>query len=488
MATQDATPSRARAQLKTPKGTRDWAGKDLLRRDYIFQTISDVFKRHGGIPLDTPVFERRDVLSEKYGEDSRLIYDLQDQGGELCSLRYDLTVPFARWLAMNTDVKQVRRYQIAKVYRRDQPAISRGRLREFYQCDFDIAGVYDSMIPDAEILRVVAEVFTALELDIVIKLNHRRILDGMFTVAGVPKENIRSISSAVDKLDKAPWAEVKREMVEDKGLPDEVADRVGGYVRRSGSMREIIDVLKSDSELCADANVKAGLDDMDLLISYLEVMDVVGKVSFDLSLARGLDYYSGLIYEVLPTSANRPGQAGASQPSQVGSIAAGGRYDYLVGMYGKQAIPCVGLSFGIDRIFTILYPGREKGGPDLTRETDVYVMAAGGGKEYNGLLLERMAVARQLWDAGIRADFSAKVKPKLLPQFKASEKVPITVILGQDELAAGQVRLKVSQQANHQKTDERDEKSEKDRGQLVSKDDLVEEVRKLLAVVAIKRE
>ncbi|KAI1504562.1 putative histidyl-tRNA synthetase [Biscogniauxia marginata] len=488
MATQDVTPSRPGAQLKTPKGTRDWAGKDLLRRDHILQTISDVFKRHGGIPLDTPVFERRDILSEKYGEDSRLIYDLEDQGGELCSLRYDLTVPFARWLAMNSSVKQVKRYQIAKVYRRDQPAISRGRLREFYQCDFDIAGVYDSMIPDAEILRVVAEAFTALEIDITIKLNHRRILDGLFTVAGVPKEKIRSISSAVDKLDKATWDEVKREMVEEKGLRDEVADRIGEYVRRSGSMREMIDVLKSDLELCADANVKAGIDDMDLLISYLEVMDVIDKVSFDLSLARGLDYYSGLIYEVIPTSVNRPGHSGASQLSQVGSIAAGGRYDSLVGMYGKQPIPCVGLSFGVDRIFTILYPGREKSSPDLTRETDVYVMAAGRGNEFDGLLLERMAVARQLWDAGIRADFSAKVKPRLLTQFKASENGPLTVILGQDELAAGQVRLKVAQQAGHQETDEKDEKGEKDRGQLVSRDDLVEEVRKLLAVVAIKRE
>ena len=169
--------------------------------------------------MDTPVFELRDILSEKYGEDSRLIYNLDDQGGEACSLRYDLTVPFARWLAMRGDAKQVKRYHIAKVYRRDQPAIARGRLREFYQCDFDMAGIYDPIVADAEILRIIVEVFEALELGIEIKLNHRQILDGLFATVGVPKEKIRPISSAVDKLDKAPWAEVKRELVEEKGLP-----------------------------------------------------------------------------------------------------------------------------------------------------------------------------------------------------------------------------------------------------------------------------
>ena len=148
-------------------------------------------------------------MSDKYGEDARLIYDLKDQGGEFCSLRFDLTVPFARWLAMNKQITQIKRYQIAKVYRRDQPTVTRGRLREFYQCDFDVAGVYDPMIPDAEIMRVIVEVFEALELEIAIKINHWRILDGLFAVAGVPADKIRAISSAVDKLDKASWDDVK---------------------------------------------------------------------------------------------------------------------------------------------------------------------------------------------------------------------------------------------------------------------------------------
>lgn len=377
-------------------------------------------------------------------------------------------MPFARWLAMS-GVKQIKRYQIAKVYRRDQPAIARGRLREFYQCDFDIAGIYDPMIPDAEILCVIAEVFEALELEMTIKLNHRKILDGIFAVAGVPADKTRSISSAVDKLDKAPWAEVKKEMVEEKVLSEETADRIGIYVQRSGSMREMLEALKSDAELCANEAIKAGIADLDLLASYSEAMDITDKISFDLSLARGLDYYTGLIYEVIPKSSK-------NQQSQVGSIAAGGRYDNLVGMYGKHAIPCVGLSFGVDRIFTILDGRRKKTTSDLTPERDVYIMAS-GGKDFSGLLLKRMAVALQLWKAGIRAEFAAKVKPKLLRQFAASEGVPIAVILGDDEVAAGQVRLKFMGGDK--------EAAQKDRGQLVPKEDLVEEVRKLLATTTL---
>lgn len=429
------------------------------------QKITNVFQRHGGIPLDTPVFELRDTLAGKYGEEARLIYNVEDQGGELCSLRYDLTVPFARWLAMHSNVKQIKRYQIAKVYRRDQPAISRGRLREFYQCDFDIAGVYDPMIPDAEILRVLVEVFRALELDVTIKVNHRRILDGLFAVAGIPPESARPISSAVDKLDKAPWLDVKKEMVEEKGLSEEVADKIGEYVQRSGSMRDMLALLKSDTALAANEDLQAGIRDMDLLTSYLEAMDAADKISFDLSLARGLDYYSGLIYEVI-----------LNTPNQVGSIAAGGRYDGLVGMYGKQPIPCVGVSFGVDRIFTILdaRQKKKKSASELKRQVDVYLIAV-GGKEFDGLLLERMALARQLWDAGIRAEFAAKVKPKMLQQFNASEGAPVVVIFGQDELAAGQVRLKDAQVGDG-------EDLQKDRGQLVSRENLVDEVKRRLSI------
>ncbi|KAM7207879.1 histidyl-tRNA synthetase [Naviculisporaceae sp. PSN 640] len=467
----------AAVQIKVPKGTRDWSGAELIVRENLFKTLNDIFKRHGGTPLDTPVFELKEILAGKYGEDSRLIYDLEDQGGELCSLRYDLTVPFARWLAM-TGTQQVKRSQIAKVYRRDQPAIARGRFREFYQCDFDIAGVYDSMIPDSEILSIIVEVFEALDLDITIKLNHRKILDGLFTVAGVPAEKIRPISSAVDKLDKMPWADVKKEMVEEKGLPEEVADQIGVYVQNKGTILEMVDYIKKDEKLVANDDIKAGLEDMTRLASYAGALRVDKKISFDLSLARGLDYYTGLIFEVINQPINAeaaPADGKAKKPkkddpaSQVGSIAAGGRYDNLVGMYGKRQIPCVGISFGVDRIFTILNARnkKEKGKRDV--ELDVYVMAAGGG---DGLILERMAITRQLWDAGIRAEFQPKVKVKMVQQFKNAEGVPLGVILGETELANGQVRVKVLN---------RGQDAEKDDGKLVAKEDLVAEVKKLLA-------
>ncbi|GAO18955.1 hypothetical protein UVI_02059360 [Ustilaginoidea virens] len=507
MATPDAKASRAPAvTLKTPKGTRDWSGQDMLLREEVFKMITDVFKKHGGTPLDTPVFELKEILSgsesaeqtnlrhllsccmthkwnTEYGEDSKLIYDLQDQGGELCSLRYDLTVPFARWLAMN-NIQSVKRYHIAKVYRRDQPAIARGRFREFHQCDFDIAGLYDPMIPDAEVLRIIVEVFEALKLGVSIKLNHRQVLDGMFAVAGVAPDKIRTISSAVDKLDKMSWEEVKKEMVEEKGLAAEVADRIGEYVRHAGTISETLALLKSKEELVANEQVKRGLEDMTLLASYVEAFGISDKISFDLSLARGLDYYTGLIYEVInlppkPEEGSKTGKKSKKDDpaSQVGSIAAGGRYDNLVGMYGKKQIPCVGISFGVDRIFTILEAQRQKEGLKQKRDIDVYVMAF-GDKEFTGLLTERMSVAQRLWDAGIRAEFSPKVKPKLPQQFKAAEGVPLGVILGQEELAAGQVRLKVLGQRENKGDD--DKPAEKDDGKLVALDELADEVKKLL--------
>ena len=378
-----------------------------------------------------------------------------------------------------TGTQQVKRAQIAKVYRRDQPAIARGRFREFYQCDFDIAGVYDAMIPDAEILSIIVEVFEALQLDITIKLNHRKILDGLFTVAGVPADKIRPISSAVDKLDKMSWADVKKEMVEEKGLPEEVADRIGVYVQNKGSIVEMVEYIKSDEKLVANDDIKAGLEDMSRLASYATALNVDKKVSFDLSLARGLDYYTGLIYEVINQpiggSADVAADGKAKRPkkddpaSQVGSIAAGGRYDNLVGMYGKRQIPCVGISFGIDRIFTILNARNKKEKGKREIDLDVYVMAAGGG---DGLILERMSITRQLWDAGIRAEFQPKVKVKMVQQFKNAEGVPLGVILGETELANGQVRLKVLNQGQG---------GEKDDGKLVPRADLVEEVKKLLS-------
>jgi histidyl-tRNA synthetase len=380
----------------------------------------------------------KEILSGKYGEDSKLIYDLADQGGELSSLRYDLTVPFARWLAMNGGVQNIKRYHLAKVYRRDQPAMTKGRMREFYQCDFDIAGTYDPMLPDAEIVRIITEVFEGLGWNgrYTIKLNHRKVLDGIFEVCGVPADKIRTISSAVDKLDKLPWADVKKEMTEEKGLAEDIADKIGEYVVQKGQ-EDLLTKLQADETLMANASMKAGLEDMELLFRYLKSFKALSNVSFDLSLARGLDYYTGLIYEIVtegsaplatvstaaaapPKSKKKSSGKGAdfdedrsSDPTVgVGSVAAGGRYDNLVGMFsGKNQIPCVGISFGVDRIFSITKArmAADKLAEQVrNNETDVYVMAF-GGKGFTGLVEERIKVCTQLWEAGIKVCLKQRI-------------------------------------------------------------------------------
>ncbi|KAI8079835.1 histidyl-tRNA synthetase [Halteromyces radiatus] len=452
--------------LKTAKGTKDYNDKEMAIREKVFSTITKVFKKHGAVTIDTPVFELKEILSGKYGEDSKLIYDLADQGGEECSLRYDLTVPFARFLAMNgKEYQNLKRYHIAKVYRRDQPAMTKGRMREFYQCDFDIAGSYDPMIPDAEILRILCEALTNLDLGkFTVKLNHRKILDGIFQVCGVPEANIRPISSAVDKLDKLPWEDVKKEMTQEKGLDAEVADKIGEYVKLKGS-RDLLEKLLQDEVLTKNKNAAEGLADMGLLFDFMDAFEITHLMSFDLSLARGLDYYTGIIYEaVTEKSAPPPKQDGVVDDKKkkknkngeedeldestvgVGSIAAGGRYDNLVGMFSgtnkkgepNLKIPCVGVSIGVERVFSILM-AKQQSADIKSNETEVYVISVG-----DSLLKERMQLAKELWDNDIKASFMFKTKPKLDKQFAVCEKdhIPLAVIIGTDELEKGLVRIK----------------------------------------------
>ncbi|KAJ3415260.1 hypothetical protein HDV05_005270 [Chytridiales sp. JEL 0842] len=435
-AATDKTDSR-KYELKTPKGTKDFLPEEMAIREQMFATITKVFKRHGAVTIDTPVFELKEILTGKYGEDSKLIYDLKDQGGEICSLRYDLTVPFARFLASN-GISSIKRYHIAKVYRRDNPSVNKGRMREFYQCDFDIAGDHGPMIPDAEALRVMAEILTELNVGgVQIKINHRKILDGMFEVCGVPAEKFRQISSAVDKLDKMPWEEVKKEMVGEKGLPEEVADRIQKYVKMAGSV-EICDFLASDPAFAANKRGMEGVADMRLLFKYLDLFGIKPLLSFDLSLARGLDYYTGVIYEAVFTSTSE-------ETSGVGSIAAGGRYDELVGMFstsGKK-IPCVGISIGVERVFAILYARfkasqKNSASKAKTTSTDVFIVGLG-----NGHLEERMSIARELWDAGISAEFTFKEKPRKDAQFKVigDEMIPVSVVIDNAKAEEGMAQV-----------------------------------------------
>ncbi|KAL3045348.1 hypothetical protein OYC64_013591 [Pagothenia borchgrevinki] len=429
--------------LKTAKGTRDYNPKQMAIREKVFNTILGCFKRHGAETIDTPVFELKETLTGKYGEDSKLIYDLKDQGGELLSLRYDLTVPFARYLAMNK-ITNIKRYHIAKVYRRDNPAMTRGRYREFYQCDFDIAGQYDAMIPDAECLKIVYEILSELDIgDFRIKVNDRRILDGMFAVCGVPDDKFRTICSTVDKLDKMPWEEVRKEMVSEKGLSEEAADQIGEYVSLQGGM-ELAERLLQDQKMSQSKQACAGLTDIKLLFSYLQLFQVTDKVVFDLSLARGLDYYTGIIYEGVLTQTGIAAEAqnGAEESVSVGSVAGGGRYDGLVGMFDPKGrkVPCVGVSIGIERIFSIMEQKAEASAQRV-RTTEVQVMVVSAQKN---LLEERLKLLTELWNAGIKAEVIYKKNPKLLSQLQYCEDsgIPLVAILGEQELKDGVVKLR----------------------------------------------
>ncbi|KAJ8281866.1 hypothetical protein COCON_G00043850 [Conger conger] len=456
-------------QLKTAKGTRDFNPKQMAIRGRVFNTIVNCFKRHGAETIDTPVFELKETLTGKYGEDSKLIYDLKDQGGELLSLRYDLTVPFARYLAMNK-ITNIKRYHIAKVYRRDNPAMTRGR--EFYLqprqfqgvlSDFDIAGQYDPMIPDAECLKIVHEILSDLDLgDFRIKVNDRRILDGMFAVCGVPDEKFRTICSTVDKLDKVPWEDVKNEMVNEKGLAPEAADLIGEYVSLQGGV-DLAEKLLQDPKLSQSKQACAGLTDMKQLFIYLELFKATDKVVFDLSLARGLDYYTGVIYEAVLTQAGpSPVTPQGEEAVSVGSVAGGGRYDGLVGMFDPKGrkVPCVGVSIGIERVFSIMEQKAEASG-ERVRTTETQVMVASAQKN---LLEERLKLATELWDAGVKAEVMYKKNPKLLSQLQHCEDsgIPLVAILGEQELKDGVVKLR--NVATREEVD-------------VSRADLVEEVK-----------
>uniref|UniRef100_A0ABI8ABP9 histidine--tRNA ligase n=1 Tax=Felis catus TaxID=9685 RepID=A0ABI8ABP9_FELCA len=390
--------------IKTPKGTRDLSPQQMVVREKILDMVVGCFKRHGAKRLDTPAFELKEMLTEKYGEDSGLIYDLKDQGGELLSLRYDLTVPFARYLAMNK-VKKMKRYHVGKVWRRESPTIVQGRYREFCQCDFDIAGQFDPMIPDAECLKIMCEILSGLQLgDFIIKIS---------------------------------WKDVRHEMVAKKGLAPEVADRIGDYVQCHGGI-SLIEQMFQDPRLSQNKQALDGLGDLKLLFEYLTLFGIAEKISFDLSLARGLDYYTGVIYEAVLLQT--PAQT--QESFNVGSVAAGGRYDKLVGMFDPKGhkVPCVGLSIGVERIFSIVEQRMKTFGQKIrTTETQVFVATP-----QKNFLHERLKLIAELWDAGIKAELLYKNNPKLLTQLHYCEDmgIPLVVIIGEQEMKEGIIKLR----------------------------------------------
>ncbi|PWA00256.1 hypothetical protein BB558_003710 [Smittium angustum] len=474
--------------LKTPKGTKDYNEKEMIIRERVISTITGIFKKYGGVSIDTPVFELKEILTGKYGEDSKLIYDLEDQGGEKCSLRYDLTVPFARYVAMNK-INNIKRFHVAKVYRRDQPAMTKGRMREFYQCDFDIAGQYDTMLPDAEIVCVTNEVLTTLDVgDFIIKVNHRKILDGIFDLCGVPEDKIRTISSAIDKLDKLPWESVYQEMTVEKGLDPAVADKIGKIVLSKGGA-ELVDELLRNDELANHQKTREGLLEMKKFFDYAVAYGITKTISFDLSLARGLDYYTGIIYEAVISQEDiKPAVNGSKKEkkkasnkddedsqTRIGSIAAGGRYDELVGMFNSSGkskssgrVPCVGISFGIERIFAIL-SAKHNHSELKPNHTQVYVIAVG-----DGLVLERIRIASMLRESGVRTEFALKEVPRMQTQYDACDKtfIPYSVIVGKEELSNGTVRIKYMAAKNKPESDSGDSN-----GTIVKIEELVDEIK-----------
>lgn len=409
---------------KIAKGTRDFAKEQMTIREKAFSIITGVFKRHGAMSLDTPVFELRETLMGKYGEDSKLIYDLADQGGELCSLRYDLTVPFARYVAMN-GLTSFKRYQIAKVYRRDNP--SKGRYREFYQCDFDIAGQFEKMGPDFEVIKILTELLDELDIgEYEVKLNHRKLLDGMLAICGVPQNKFRTICSSIDKLDKQSFEQIKKELVDEKGLTVETADQIGLLVKERGSPVELLSKLKQEgSKFLENDDSVSALNELEIMFKALEESKCINRVVFDLSLARGLDYYTGVIFEAVFKGA-----------TQVGSIAAGGRYDNLIGMFGTKQVPAVGISLGIERVFTIMELQKDKNQGIRATETQVLVSILGDDLSLGARFVN------ELWDAKIKAEYMVNKRVKKHLDRAIDSKIPWMIIVGERELNEGIVKLK----------------------------------------------
>ena len=439
-----------KAKVKVVKGARDFLPFQMAIRNKAFKIITDVFKKHGAVEIDTPVFELKETLMGKYGEDSKLIYDLNDQGGELLYLRYDLTVPFARFMAVN-NLPSIKRFHIGKVYRRDNPQMSRGRYREFYQCDFDIAGPnYGKMIPEADVLKVVVEILTQLPVGgFNIKLNHRLLLDAIVNISGIKDDLYKTVCSSVDKLDKEEWDTVKKELLE-KGITEDQSEKLWNFVQLKDKPKTLLEKLKLNNDLLSNQKGKTALDEMDILFDYLEIMEIDKYCTFDLSLARGLDYYTGLIYETVLTDTDK-----------VGSISGGGRFDNLVGMFSGKQIPAVGVSIGIERIFNILEE-KYKNSPDIRSvETEVFVAVIG-----KNLTKERFKVLNELWESGINAEMLYNENPRMDKQmdYVINNKIPFMVFIGENELKENKLKIKCMANGNEV---------------MVERGKLVEEVKKL---------
>ena len=404
------------------KGFRDYLPEQMILRQEITGRFRDVFELHGFDPLDTPAIEYLEVLTGKAGENEKLMYAFQDHGGRSVGLRYDLTVPLARVVAMHQAeiAFPFKRYHIAPVWRADRP--QRGRFREFWQCDADIAGV-ESMTADAEIISVLVDALAAVGLEnSIVHVSHRRLLERIAVAAGVPEAQAATVYRSVDKLDKIGADGVKTEMIAG-GIDQKATDAILETISIRGGSSDIL--FELSKRLQSDANAEGALAEMTELFQLLAQMGVpADKAVLDLTLARGLDYYTGPVYE-----------AKVTEP-KVGSVAGGGRYEGLIGSFGSRSISATGVSLGLERIIEVVREYETM--PIPTAVAQVFVPVV---DRHLGAAAE---LTRALRSAGIRTDLSLVEGKSLGEQLKYAGRrgIALAAILGPDEAERGAVAMK----------------------------------------------
>lgn len=431
------------AKPSIPKGTRDFSPVEMAKRNYIFNTIRDVYHLYGFQQIETPSMEMLSTLMGKYGDEGdKLLFKIQNSGDyfsgitdeELLSrnaaklaskfcekgLRYDLTVPFARYVVMHRDeiTFPFKRYQIQPVWRADRP--QKGRYREFYQCDADVVGS-DSLLNEVELMQIVDTVFTRFGIRVCIKINNRKILTGIAEIIG-EADKIVDITVAIDKLDKIGLENVNKELA-DKGISEEAIAKLQPIILLSGTNAEKLTTLKT---VLADSEIGIkGVEESEFILNTLTAMGLKNEIELDLTLARGLNYYTGAIFEVKALDV------------QIGSITGGGRYDNLTGVFGMAGISGVGISFGADRIFDVLnqlelYPKEAVNGTQL--------LFINFGEKEAAFSIGILAKARA---AGIRAEiFPDAAKMKKQMSYANAKNIPFVAIVGENEMNEGKVMLK----------------------------------------------
>ena len=426
-----------------PKGTRDFTPAEMVRRNYIFDTIRAIFQKFGYQPIETPAMENLSTLLGKYGEEGdKLLFRILNSGDflsdasqqeiseknlnklslKICEkgLRYDLTVPFARFVVqrMSEITFPFKRYQIQPVWRADRP--QKGRYREFYQCDVDVVGS-NALLNEAELLQIIEEVFKALNIRVVVKLNNRKILTGIAEIIG-QSDKITDITVAIDKLEKIGIEKVNEELLS-KGLSEAAINALQPIIQLSGTNDEKLDKL--DALFSCSAAGSEGVAEMRAIFSYAELLKISVPIELDLTLARGLNYYTGAIIEVKAADV------------QIGSICGGGRYDNLTGVFGLSGVSGVGISFGADRIYDVLL--NLNGFPATVAQT-TKVLFINFGTNEEKYVLPLLAKVRK---AGINAEIypdATKIKKQMA--YANSKSVAYVAMAGENEIAKNQISLK----------------------------------------------